>query len=251
MKQKLIVKNLHISRENIPVVRGVSFDIGEGETHILMGPNGSGKSTLLAALAGLKHAQIAKGIIRLNRTDITSHMPETRAHLGLFLGFQHPPEIPGVSIATMLRHAKVGLACERKKMDIASFAKKLRQITVQLGVDHGFVSRALNEGFSGGERKKSEILQLLFLEPRFAFLDEIDSGLDVDALRLCVKALRDLQDRTKASYLFVTHNPSIFSHIHPTRVHVMIDGRIIKSGGDELMKAIEACGFEQFITQKK
>ena len=151
----------------------------------------------------------------------------------------------------MLRHAKVGSIRERKKTDIASFAKKMRQITVQLGVDHGFVSRTLNEGFSGGERKKSEILQLLLLEPRFAFLDEIDSGLDVDALRLCVKALRDLQDATKTSYLFVTHNPILLAHVRPTRVHIMIDGRIIQSGGDELMKAVEARGFEQFITQKK
>ncbi len=250
MKQNLSVKNLYVSRDTTPVVNGVSFDIGEGETHILMGPNGSGKSTLLASLAGLEHAQITKGTIRVGSVNITNHTPEKRAHLGFFLGFQHPPEIPGVSIATMLRHAKVGSLRDRKKIDIAAFAKQLKQISVQLGVDQGFISRTLNEGFSGGERKKSEILQLLMLEPRFAFLDEIDSGLDVDALSLCLKALRDLQEKTRASYLFVTHNPILLAHVHPTRVHIMIDGCIVKSGGDELMKAIEARGFEQFMKQK-
>lgn len=251
IKQALKIKNLYVSRDNTPVVKGVSLGIGQGETHILMGPNGSGKSTLLAALVGLEHAPITKGTIRFGHTDITAYTPEKRAHLGFFLGFQHPPEIPGVSIATMLRHANVGSIRKQKKIDIASFAKKLRQITIQLGIDHGFVSRTLNEGFSGGERKKSEILQLLMLEPRFAFLDEIDSGLDVDALSLCVKALRDLQIATGTSYLFVTHNPGILTHIHPTRVHIMIDGRIVKSGGDELIRSIEIKGFEQFITQKK
>ncbi len=247
MIQKLTVKNLNVSCGDKHIVKGVSFVIGVGETHVLMGPNGSGKSTLLAGIAGLPHARITRGSIHIGRNDLTKSSPQTRAHKGLFLGFQNPPEIPGVSIASMLRHAQAGGKSEQSKSDLASFAHRLKSTADKLGLDHGFASRSLNQGFSGGERKKSEIFQGLILQPRFAFLDEIDSGLDVDALGLCLKALRDLQDVFGTSYLFVTHNPSILSYINPTRVHVMISGRIARSGGNELMKAIEKRGFEQFI----
>lgn len=249
MKQKLAVHNLSVSYSATPVVKEVSFVIGRGETHILMGPNGSGKSTLLAALAGLSHATITHGRITIDRTDITAFTPEERAHKGLFLGFQHPPEIPGVSIATMLRHAIIGKKDKKKKISITAFAKRLTEVNKQLGLDHGFFSRNLNEGFSGGERKKSEILQLLMLEPRFALLDEIDSGLDVDALRLCLAAVRNFQKKTGVGTLFVTHNPRLLSHLHPTQVHVMINGHIVRSGGDELIRAVESQGFEQFMKE--
>ena len=239
-KESLIIKNLSVSLDKTPIVKGVSFSIRPGETHVIMGPNGSGKSTLLAALMGLPHAKITRGSITLGATRLTKLPPEERARRRLFLGFQNPPEVSGVALSTMLRHATKALGGAAKEQEnITVFAKRLRDAARQLDVEQSFITRSVNEGFSGGERKKSEILQLLILEPRFAFLDEIDSGLDVDALRVCLRELHALQERIECGFLYVTHNPRVLSLLKPTKVYVMIDGRIVASGGASLARQIE------------
>lgn len=245
MKQdSLIVKNLSVALDKTPIVKGVSFSIRPGETHVIMGPNGSGKSTLLASLMGLPHVHITRGSIMLGATRLTKLLPEERACKRLFLGFQNPPGISGVALSTMLRHATKALDGESKKQEsITAFAKRLKDATHQLDLEQNFITRSVNEGFSGGERKKSEILQLLMLEPRFAFLDEIDSGLDVDALRLCLRELQALQERIRSGFLYVTHNPRVLSLLKATKVHVMIGGRIVATGGVKLAKQIENKGY--------
>lgn len=232
------------------IVNSVSLTIRPGETHVLMGPNGSGKSTLVGALMGLPHYRVTHGSILLGKKSLTKAVIEKRAAAGLFLGFQNPPVLPGVSVLSLLRHAQSVRGGRAPKRDLKEFANTLKTTASRLGIDQSFFTRSLNEGFSGGEKKKSEILQLLMLQPSFAFLDEIDSGLDIDALKVCLAALREYQAQYNTGYLFVTHNPSLLRYVEPSYVHIMIRGRIVRTGAKDLMDLVADKGFAPFLKYK-
>ncbi|MBI4239495.1 Fe-S cluster assembly ATPase SufC [Candidatus Uhrbacteria bacterium] len=255
-KQSLQVKHVSIAIGDVVVVRDVSLTIKPGETHILMGPNGSGKSTLLNGLAGNPKYTITSGRMVLNGKSIAKKSPTERAHAGLFLAFQHPVDIPGVRVATLLRQAvqsQTGIRFAKQKFggfSVPAFTDTLRTIGKSLNMDERFAARMLNVGFSGGERKKSEVLQMAVLQPAYALLDEIDSGLDVDALRNVASLIQTVQRQTKAGLLIVTHNPQLLEYISPTHVHVMVAGRVVASGKKELASEIHAQGFERYISKK-
>ncbi|MBI4148984.1 Fe-S cluster assembly ATPase SufC [Candidatus Woesearchaeota archaeon] len=237
---KLEIKDLHVAVEGKEILHGVDLDIGMGTTHCLMGPNGSGKSTLAHALMGHPKYVITEGKILLDGEDITSLPPHERAKRGLFLSFQYPAEIPGVTLSNFLRTALNNLGSE--KLGVLDFHKLLKEKMGQLDMDSAFTKRYLNEGFSGGEKKRAEILQLLVLQPKFAVLDETDSGLDIDALKVVAQGVNSLQKEHRG-ILLITHYNRILHYIVPDRVHVMYQGKIIKSGGKELANEIEQRGY--------
>lgn len=258
MQRKKLKKNLSLSRTfrcrdfsvavgTTPILRDVSLTIRPGETHVLMGPNGSGKSTLVGAFMGLPQYRVTHGSVFLGKQSLVKAPLEKRAAAGLFLGFQNPPALPGVSLFSLLRHAKSIAAASVPQNDLKEFAAAMKAAASELGIDQAFLTRSLNEGFSGGEKKKSEILQLLLLQPSFAFLDEIDSGLDIDALKICLDALRTHQSISGAGYLFVTHNPSLLRYVEPSHVHIMIRGRIVRTGTKDLMALVADKGFAPFL----
>lgn len=228
-------------------MRCVSLVVRRGETHVLMGPNGSGKSTLAGALMGLPQYRITSGSILLGNQSLTKLPAEKRASEGLFLAFQNPPVLPGVSVLSLLNHAQSVGGNRLPKSDLKSYAATLKTAASRLGIEQSFLTRSLNEGFSGGEKKKSEILQLLMLKPSFAFLDEIDSGLDIDALKVCLHALREHQIEYNAGFVFVTHNPSLLRYVDPSYVHIMIRGRIVRTGSKDLMDLVADKGFAPFL----
>jgi Fe-S cluster assembly ATP-binding protein len=244
----LEIRNLHVQAGDKEILRGLDLSVSKGEIHALMGPNGSGKSTLANTLLGNPAYTVTSGSIRLAGTDIT-HLPiEERAALGLFLGFQHPEEIPGVSVLNFLRQAMA----RRKGIDdfsVLEVRMNLLAWTKRLGMDNGFAERYLNEGFSGGEKKRNEVLQLALMEPEVAVLDETDSGLDIDALRVVAHGLSEIRgDRPELAILTITHYQRILEHLTPDAVHVLIDGRIVATGGPELAREVEARGFDAFRT---
>jgi len=245
----LEISDLHVSVDDHEILRGVTLPVRPGELHALMGPNGSGKSTLANTLLGNPAYRVTGGRITLAGTDIT-HLPiEERAALGLFLGFQHPEEIPGVSVLNFLRQA----ISARKGIDDYSVLEVRMQLiawTKRLGMDSRFQERYLNEGFSGGEKKRNEMLQMALLEPVMAVLDETDSGLDIDALRQVSSGIEEIRrERTELGILLITHYQRILDYLHPDVVHVLIDGRIVETGDAELAKAVEAHGFDSFRTE--
>ena len=226
------------------VVRGVSFELRGGEKIALMGPNGSGKSSLANALMGHPNYSITAGRVRLRGEDITGADPDVRARQGLFLAFQYPVAIPGVSVANFLRAA---LGAKRgQDVPIKDFRKLLMQSFEQLEIDPAFAGRSLNDGFSGGEKKRVEILQLAMLKPRIAVLDETDSGLDIDALKVVAQGVKELVSPEMGA-LLITHYQRILNYIKPDFVHVFVDGRIVAEGGPELAHKLEADGYEAFI----
>ena len=242
----LEIKNLHVSVEGAEILRGVSLTVGAGEVHALMGPNGSGKSTLANTLLGNPAFAVTEGHILLTGEDVTRSSTEDRAARGLFLGFQHPEEIPGVSVLNFLRQAMAA----RKGIDDLSVLEvriALIEWTKRLGMDDRFVERYLNEGFSGGEKKRNEILQMAMLEPDVAVLDETDSGLDIDALRDVANGIEEVRkERPELGILLITHYQRILSHLTPDAVHILMGGRIIASGGVELAERLEREGFDAF-----
>jgi len=242
----LEIKNLHVSVEGAEILRGVSLTVGAGEVHALMGPNGSGKSTLANTLLGNPAFAVTEGQILLAGEDVTRSSTEDRAARGLFLGFQHPEEIPGVSVLNFLRQAMAA----RKGIDDLSVLEvriALIEWTKRLGMDDRFVERYLNEGFSGGEKKRNEILQMAMLEPDVAVLDETDSGLDIDALRDVANGIEEVRkERPELGILLITHYQRILSHLTPDAVHILMGGRIIASGGVELAERLEREGFDAF-----
>jgi Fe-S cluster assembly ATP-binding protein len=243
MKKELIITNLHVeTKEGKKILNGISLTIKQGEIHAIMGPNGGGKSTFAQALAGHPGFVITKGNIVLNGTDITTLTPDLRAKKGLFLGFQYPVEVAGVNFGNFLRMA-INEDKERKLSPIA-FRNAVEPLAKELGFSNEIVKRSLNEGFSGGEKKKAEILQLSLLKPRFAVLDEPDSGLDVDALRYIAKAINNLD--YPLGLILITHYQRILHYIKPQFVHVVVNGKIVKSGDANLAKEIEDNGYEQF-----
>ncbi len=243
------VRDLRVSAGDTPIVQGVNLAIRPGEIHILMGSNGSGKSTLLNAIFGNPRCTVTSGSVHIGRKNLTKAPVYERARAGLFLGFQEPVEIPGVTIGSFLRTAKntlneqMGGAPHLTPME---FSVILKEGLKTLGLDERFGGRALNDGFSGGEKKKNELLQMVILQPRYAFLDEFDSGLDVDAFKTAVATIATVADRHKTGFLLVSHNPRISDIITPAGVHIMAGGRIVKSGGVELLSEIERHGYEQF-----
>ena len=246
----LKINNLHASVEGKPILRGVNLEIGAGEVHVLMGPNGSGKSTLSHVLVGNPKYEVTDGTVEFRGKDLLAMLPEDRAREGIFMSFQQPVEIPGVSMTNFLRAAVNAKRAYRgeEPMKAAEFLKMLREKRQTVGLDAHFMSRGVNEGFSGGERKRNEIFQMAVLEPVFSILDETDSGLDVDALRIVAEGFNRLRN-DETSALVITHYQRMLDYLRPDFVHVLMDGRIVKSGGAALGYEIEDKGFD-FIAKE-
>jgi Fe-S cluster assembly ATP-binding protein len=243
----LEIEDLHVSADGNEILRGVDLIVGVGEVHALMGPNGSGKSTLANALLGSPDYQVTRGRIRYRGDDITDWGPDDRGRAGVFLAFQYPQTIAGVSVINFLRQA----LSARKGIDLSVLELRLAimEWMERLDMDPSFADRYLNEGFSGGEKKRNEILQMAILEPEFAVLDETDSGLDIDALRVVAKGVREVQAaRPDLGLLVVTHYQRLLDELRPSHVHLLLDGRIVESGGMEIVARLEADGYESWRT---
>ncbi len=239
----LEIRDLHVRIEEREILRGVDLDISRGEIHALMGPNGSGKSTLASTLLGHPSYEITEGTIVFKGQDITEAAPHERAHAGLFLAFQYPVSIPGVSVANFLRMA---INAQREEpIQVKEFRTELQHAIDLLDVDRSFTSRHLNDGFSGGEKKRAEILQMAMLKPDIAILDETDSGLDIDALRTVAEGVQRLHDEQGLGALIITHYQRILHYVKPEFVHILMDGRIVLEGGVELVERLEREGYDQ------
>ncbi|XKH01711.1 Fe-S cluster assembly ATPase SufC [Marinobacter nauticus] len=240
----LSIKNLHASVEDKEILKGINLEIKAGEVHAIMGPNGSGKSTLSQVLAGNEAFEVTSGEVTLNGENLLDLETEERAREGIFLAFQYPVEIPGVSNLQFLRTAVNAMRQHRgeEEMNAAEFMKLAREVSKQVDLDPSFLKRGVNEGFSGGEKKRNEILQALLLQPKLAILDETDSGLDIDALKVVSDGVNALRSEDRA-ILMVTHYQRLLNHIVPDYVHVLAGGRIIKSGGRELALELEERGY--------
>jgi Fe-S cluster assembly ATP-binding protein len=237
------IKDLHVSIGESAIVKGFSLTINSGEVHAIMGPNGTGKSTLSKAIAGHPDYTITSGDVLLDGQSILAMQPDERARAGLFLAFQYPSEIPGVSIANFLRAAVQARLAEGEELDATAYYKRLYSKMDLLKIDRKFTSRAINDGFSGGEKKRCEILQMAILEPKFALMDETDSGLDIDALRIVAEGVNAMRGDA-LGILMITHYQRLLDYIIPDHVHVMWDGRIIKSGDKSLALELEAKGYD-------
>ena len=249
MSESLLkIENLHavIAEDGTEILRGVDLEIGVGETHAIMGPNGSGKSTLSKVLSGHPAYEVTEGSVWFKGENLLELEVDERARAGIFLAFQYPVEIPGVSIANFMR-SSVQAAHPGEEVDIFDFQEKLVERMALLEMDPAFASRSVNQGFSGGEKKRNEILQLAMLEPALAVLDETDSGLDIDALKVVSEGVNKLHaERSEMSFLLITHYQRILNFIRPEHVHVMVAGRIARSGGPELAEELEARGYEAY-----
>ena len=247
----LSIRDLHVSvqtdTESKEILKGVDLEINSRETHAIMGPNGSGKSTLAYALAGHPKYEITSGTVTLDGEDISEMSPDERARAGLFLAMQYPVEVPGVTVTNFLRSAKTAIDGEAPKL--RSWTKELSTAMQELRVDPAFASRNVNEGFSGGEKKRHEILQMEMLKPRFAILDETDSGLDVDALRIVSEGVNRAREKTDVGIMLITHYTRILRYIRPDRVHVLYKGRVAESGGPELAERLENEGYDRLALQ--
>ncbi len=241
----LAIDGLHASAGGVPILRGVELTIAPGETHALMGPNGSGKSTLGNVLMGHPGYKVTAGRILYKGEDITGWTPDARGRAGMFLAFQYPEEIPGVTVVNFLRSALSNRT--GTEYTVLELRLKVADTMRALGMDANFADRYLNEGFSGGERKRNEILQMAVLEPDLAIMDETDSGLDVDALRVVAEGVERLQSAGRG-FLVITHYQRLLEHITPDVVHVFVAGRIVESGGEELARRIELEGYDTFRT---
>ncbi len=244
----LIIRDLHARvKGGAPILNGISLDIPKGEVHALMGPNGSGKSTLSKVLCGHPDYEVTQGSAELDGQDLLSMEVDARSRAGLFLAFQYPVEIPGVSMANFLRAAMQSRMPEGEELEVVPFYKRMREIMKQLGMDPKFTARAVNEGFSGGEKKRNDILQMMMLDPSYAILDETDSGLDVDALRIVSEGVNAMRAPFR-SFLVITHYQRLLEYIRPDVVHVLYQGQIVKTAGYELVEQIEREGFD-FLKQ--
>ncbi len=245
---KLKVEDLHTSIEGEEILKGVNLEIDLGKVHALMGPNGSGKSTLANVLMGNPKYEVTKGRILLNDEDITSLNVDERAKKGLFLSFQYPEEITGVTMSNFLRTAWNSI--KEEKLDVIQFHKKLKEKMEELKMDESFRKRYINEGFSGGEKKRAEILQMAILEPKFAVLDETDSGLDINSIKIVGENVNKMRS-SERGILIITHYNRILNFITPDRVHIMVNGKIVKEGEKELAEEIEREGFENYLKEIK
>jgi Fe-S cluster assembly ATP-binding protein len=239
----LEIKDLHVAIGDKPIVRGVSLIIRSGEVHAIMGPNGAGKSTLAKVIAGHPDYTVTGGDILLDGKSILEMEPDERARAGFFLAFQYPSEIPGVSIANFLRAAVQARLAEGEELDASAYYKRLYEKMDALKIDRKFTSRSVNEGFSGGEKKRCEILQMAMIEPKFGLMDETDSGLDIDALKIVAEGVNHLRG-PGLGLLLITHYQRLLNYIVPDFVHVMHEGRIVKSGGKSLALELDAKGYD-------
>jgi Fe-S cluster assembly ATP-binding protein len=241
----LEIKNLHASIDTIEILRGINLRINAGEVHAIMGPNGSGKSTLAQVLAGRDSYLVTEGTIEYEGKNLLEMAPEERACEGLFLAFQYPIEIPGVSNTYFLKAALNAIRKHKglEELDAMEFLKMVKQKAKSMDMDESLLSRPVNQGFSGGEKKRNEIFQMAILEPKLAILDETDSGLDIDALRTVADGVNKLR-RPENAVLLVTHYQRLLNYITPDTVHVLVDGKIVKSGGKDLALELEARGYE-------
>jgi Fe-S cluster assembly ATP-binding protein len=241
----LSIKNLHASVEDKEILRGINLEVKAGEVHAIMGPNGSGKSTLSSVIAGKEEYEMTQGELILEGEDIRELAAEERAHKGVFMSFQYPVEIPGVSVTNFI---KTAINANRKArgledMPAKEMLKMIRDKSEMLDIDRKFLSRSLNQGFSGGEKKRNEIFQMAMLEPKLAILDETDSGLDIDALRIVAAGVNKLKSKDNA-VIVITHYQRLLEYIVPDYVHVLLNGRIVKSGGKELAMELEEKGYD-------
>lgn len=248
----LEIKNLHASvlptdehSEAKEILKGVNLTVSSGETHAIMGPNGSGKSTLAYTIGGHHRYEVTGGEVLLDGENILDMSVDERARAGLFLAMQYPTEIPGVSMSNFLRSAVTSVRGEAPRL--RHWVKELAAAREELSIDASFGERSVNEGFSGGEKKRHEVLQLELLKPKFAVMDETDSGLDVDALRVVAEGINRYQERSNGGILMITHYKRILNYVKPDVIHVFADGRIVTSGGPELADKLEADGYEQFL----
>lgn len=241
----LQIKNLHASVEDKEILKGINLEVKAGEVHAIMGPNGAGKSTLSSIIAGNENYEVTEGEIILENEDISELAPEERAHKGIFLSFQYPVEIPGVSVTNFIKTAinESRKAKGLEDMPANEMLKKIREKSELLEMDKKFLSRSLNEGFSGGEKKRNEIFQMAMLEPKVAILDETDSGLDIDALRIVANGVNKLKSKENA-VVVITHYQRLLDYIVPDFVHVLMDGKIVKSGTAALALELEEKGYD-------
>jgi len=240
----LSIKNLHVAIEDKKILQGLDLEVGKGEVHAIMGPNGSGKSTLSNVLAGREGYQVTAGEVRYDGADLLALAPEERAHQGLFLGMQYPVELPGVNNMTFMRASlnAVRRARDEEELDAVAFMKRVREKAKQVELDEKLLKRNVNEGFSGGEKKRNEILQMTLLEPRLAILDETDSGLDIDALRIIARGINALRSPER-SIILITHYQRLLDFVQPDKVHVLLNGRIVRSGDKKLALELEDKGY--------
>ena len=241
----LEIKNIHAQIDEKSILKGINLDIKAGEVHAIMGPNGSGKSTLASVIAGKEEYEIEQGSILFGGKDIGELSVEERAHQGVFLSFQYPVEIPGVTVTNFIKTAlnETRKAKGLEDMPASEMLKRIREKSELLEIDRKFLSRSLNEGFSGGEKKRNEIFQMAMLEPKLAILDETDSGLDIDALRIVANGVNKLKTKDNA-VIVITHYQRLLDYIVPDFVHVLYDGKIVKSGGKELAFELEEKGYD-------
>ena len=250
MSETLIIKDLHVNIDGKEILKGINLEVKQGEVHAIMGPNGSGKSTLAYSLAGHPHYKVTAGQARMGNVDLLNLSPDGRARAGLFLAFQYPTAIPGVSMANFLRTALNAVKGGENGagIPITEFRRLMLEKMELLKMDISFARRYLNEGFSGGEKKRAEILQMALLEPKFAIMDETDSGLDIDALRIVSEGVNAIKG-PNMGVVVITHYNRILNYIKPNFVHILYLGRIIHSGGPELAEVLEAEGYDNIIKE--
>lgn len=239
----LTIENLHASVDGNEILKGLNLEIPAGEVHAIMGPNGSGKSTLSKIIAGHDDYEVSEGRVLLDGVDIADLEVDERSRAGIFLAFQYPAEVPGVSNANFLRAALQARLPEGQEIDAVAFYKNMYAKMDELEMNRKFTSRSVNEGFSGGEKKRNEILQMIMLDPRYCLLDETDSGLDIDALKVVAKGVNSMRSKNRG-FLVITHYQRLLDYIKPDHVHVMADGKIVKSGGAELALELEESGYD-------
>jgi Fe-S cluster assembly ATP-binding protein len=244
------IKDLHVSVDGKEIIKGISLDIAPGEIHVMMGPNGAGKSSLAQALMG-HPSYVVRGSVRLANEELIGKGPDERSSKGLFLAFQNPEEIEGVKVSNLMRKALAAKEGAIRDMDsMVKAHEELIKNAESMGMDKSFVSRELNVGFSGGEKKRLELLQMLVLKPRVVILDEVDSGLDVDGIRLVAEAIKRIDDK-KRCFLVITHYPRVLRYIKPDFVHVLVDGKVVASGKEKLAHEIEENGYSAYLKDAK
>jgi Fe-S cluster assembly ATP-binding protein len=239
----LIVKNLHAGIEGTEIVKGLSLEVQKGEVHAIMGPNGSGKSTLSKVIAGHEDYVVTSGSVTLDGANLLEMAVDERARAGVFLAFQYPADVPGVSNANFIRAALQARMPKGEELDAVAYYKELYARMDQLGMDRKFTARSVNEGFSGGEKKRNEILQMMMLDPKYCVLDETDSGLDIDALKVVAEGVNSMRSPERG-FLIITHYQRLLDYIQPDHVHVLAGGKIVRSGGKELALELEERGYD-------
>lgn len=239
----LAIKDLHAATDGNEILKGLSLEVPKGEVHAIMGPNGSGKSTLAKVIAGHADYEVTSGSVTMDGVDLLELEIDERSRAGLFLAFQYPAEVPGVTMANFIRAARQARMPEGQELDAVAYYKELYEKMDQLEIDRKFTARSVNEGFSGGEKKRNEVLQMMMLEPSYCVMDETDSGLDIDALKIVAGGVNSMR-APERGFLVITHYQRLLDYIEPDHVHVLADGQIVRSGGKELALELEARGYD-------